>query len=227
MTKKELLSLLKNKECIDELIDLMDSTLSMNEKFNLTAITDKDKFLELMIYDSIVPSSHVDFDNKKILDVGTGAGFPGLPLAICTKGNFDLLDSTKKKIDYINDYVIKHNINNVKAYSDRAESFANTHRETYDYVIARAVASLPILIELCIPMVKVGGYFLAMKSNKSDEEINLSKNALKKLDCEVVNSYVDVLPCSKETRTLIVIKKNKPTNKKYPRSFDQIKSKTL
>lgn len=227
MTKEELLLFFNNKSVIDSLEKLMDSTLEMNEKFNLTAIKNKEDFRELMLCDSLIPLTHIPFDNKLVLDVGTGAGFPGLPLAISSKGNFTLLDSTKKKIDYINNYVKDNNISNVKAISDRAENFALQNREKFDIVIARAVSSLPMLLELCIPMVKVGGIFLAMKSSKAEEEISLSKNAFDKLNCEIETIYNDVLPIKKEARTLIVIKKKKETNKKYPRTFDQIKSKPL
>lgn len=227
MTKDELLLFFNNKSKINSLENLMNSVLSMNEKFNLTAIKNHEDFRELMIYDSLVPLSHIDFDDKSVLDVGTGAGFPGLPLAICSKGNFTLLDSTKKKIDFINNYAKENKIANVKGINARAEEYAISHREEYDYVISRAVAGLPILIELCFPMVKVGGFFLAMKSNKAQEEINLSQRAIKLLGGEIVATYNDFLPISKESRTLIVIKKNSVTNKKYPRRFDQIKSKPL
>jgi len=227
MTKSELESLLINKNNIDALEKLMSSTLETNEKFNLTAIKNPEDFRELMIYDSLLPLTHLSLDDRSVLDVGTGAGFPGLPLAICSKGNFTLLDSTKKKIDYINDYVLANHISNVKAVSARAEDYARKNIEKYDFVIARAVASLPILLELCIPMVKINGYFLAMKSNKTDEEVALSKNALKKLNATIEEIYLDELPNSKEARTLLLIKKLGRTDKKYPRSYNDIKNKTL
>lgn len=227
MTKEDLLLFFNNKEQVNSLETLMDNVLEANEKFNLTAIKEENNFRELMIYDSLVPLSHLDFDGIDVLDVGTGAGFPGLPLAICSKGNFTLLDSTKKKIDFINDYIKKYNIENVTAVSARAEEYAISHREAYDYVISRAVANLPILLELCMPMVKVNGYFIAMKSNKTQEEIDLSQRALKILGGEIVDKFEDVLPISKEKRILLIIKKIKPTNHKYPRRFDQIKTKPL
>lgn len=227
MNKESLESLLNNKEKIGLLEHLMESTLETNEKFNLTAIKEEEKFRELMIYDSLIPLKYFDFCNKQIIDVGTGAGFPGLPLAICSDGLFTLLDSTQKKIDYINDFVKTNDINNAKGVCARAEDFARNNREKFDCVIARAVSSLPMLLELCIPMLKVNGLMLAMKSSKTDEEISLSKNALKKLDAEIINVYVDELPESKENRSLIVIKKLKPTQKKYPRNYNDIKSKTL
>lgn len=229
MTKEELKLYIKefNISDVNKLETLALETLKANELFNLTAIKDINDFRELMIYDSLLPLKYFSFDNKSIIDIGTGAGFPGLPLAISTKGKFTLLDSTSKKINHINEVSHKLDLNNVKAISARAEEYARKHINEYDYAIARAVSSLPILIELAIPLLKVGGYLIAMKSNKSDEEIALSKRALKELNAEIINVYNDQLPISKENRTLIVIKKIKSSPKKYPRSYSEIKSKTL
>lgn len=229
MTKEELELYLKefNISDVNKLETLALETLKANELFNLTAIKDINDFRELMIYDSLLPLKYFSFDNKNIIDIGTGAGFPGLPLAISTKGKFTLLDSTSKKINHINELSKKLDLNNVKAISARAEEYARKHINEYDYAIARAVSSLPILIELAIPLLKVGGHLIAMKSNKSEEEIALSKRALKELNAEIINVYNDQLPISKENRTLIVIKKIKSSPKKYPRSYSEIKSKTL
>ena len=221
MTKEELIALTPSYNH-EKLESLMEITLSTNEKFNLTAIKEPCDFRELMIYDSLLPLKHFSFDDKNILDVGTGAGFPGLPLAISSRGKFTLLDSTKKKIDHINNVVKELEINNVISVNARVEELAHEHKEEFDYVIARAVASLPILIELCLPLCKVGGYFLAMKSTKADEEIKNSQNALKKLNGEISDVYIDTLP-SGEQRNLIVIKKIKVSNNKYPRRYEQIK----
>ena len=229
MTKEELELYLKefNISDVNKLETLASETLKANELFNLTAIKDINDFRELMIYDSLLPLKYFSFDNKNIIDIGTGAGFPGLPLAISTKGKFTLLDSTSKKINHINEVSKKLDLSNVKAISARAEEYARKHINEYDYAIARAVSSLPILIELAIPLLKVGGYLIAMKSNKSEEEIALSKRALKELNAEIIDVYNDQLPISKENRTLIVIKKIKSSPKKYPRSYSEIKSKTL
>ena len=229
MTKEELELYLKEFNIFDvnKLETLASETLKANELFNLTAIKDINDFRELMIYDSLLPLKYFSFDNKNIIDIGTGAGFPGLPLAISTKGKFTLLDSTSKKINHINEVSHKLDLSNVKAISARAEEYARNHINEYDYAIARAVSSLPILIELAIPLLKVGGYLIAMKSNKSEEEIALSKRALKELNAEIIDVYNDQLPISKENRTLIVIKKIKSSPKKYPRSYSEIKSKTL
>ncbi len=229
MTKEQLEIELKkyNLNCIDELESLMEDTLLTNEKFNLTAIKDKEKFRELMILDSLIPLSFINLDNKKVLDIGTGAGYPGLPLAIASKGEFTLLDSTKKKIDHINDYVSTHNIKNVTAISTRAEDYVKDHREEFDVVIARAVSSLNVLLELALPFVKVGGVFIAMKGKQGEEEISQSKRALALLGGEIASINKSILPESGEERINIVITKNKEANKKYPRIYKDIINKPL
>lgn len=212
---------------IEKLESLMEDTLFTNEKFNLTAIKDKEKFRELMLLDSAIPLTLVDFNDKKILDVGTGAGYPGLVLSLLSNGNFTLLDSTKKKIDHINEYVSNNNINNVIGVFGRAEEYISNHRNEFDIVIARAVSSLNILLELCIPYLKVGGYFIAMKGRQGKDEIEQSKRALSLLGCKIVSINETELPESKETRINIVIQKEKDTNKKYPRLYKDIVNKPL
>lgn len=212
---------------IDLLEKLQKDTLETNEKFNLTAIKDESKFRELMIYDSLLPLNLVDFSNKKVIDVGTGAGYPGLPLAIATTGEFTLLDSTKKKIDHINEFVNINNIKNVKAINFRAEDYARTHRNEYDIAIARAVSSLNILLELIVPLIKVGGYFIAMKGSKGFEEIEDAKKAIKELDVEIVEIQEEELPESKEKRINILFQKKKETKSKYPRIYKDIVNKPL
>lgn len=212
---------------LEELEELQKDTLATNEKFNLTAIKDEEKFRELMILDSLYPLSLVDFSNKKIIDVGTGAGYPGLPLAICSTGKFTLLDSTKKKIDHINEYVKENHINNVIGVCDRAEEFAKKNIEKYDIAIARAVSSLNILVEIILPLLKIGGFFIAMKGLKGKEEIEDAKKALKELGGEVVEIDEFELPESKEVRINILIKKIKASPKKYPRVYKQIIDKPL
>ncbi len=230
MNKEQLVSELNKLNLsfdIEKLESLMEDTLLTNEKFNLTAIKDKEKFRELMILDSVLPLTLLDFDNKKVLDVGTGAGYPGLVLALLSKGNFTLLDSTKKKIDHINEYVSTNNINNVIGVVGRAEEYVTKHREEFDIVIARAVSSLNILLELCIPYLKVGGYFVAMKGKQGKEELEQSKRALSLLGAKVISINEVELPESKEARINIVIQKEKETNRKYPRLYKDIVNKPL
>ena len=196
-------------EMFSSLEELMQDTLTTNEKFNLTAIKNEEDFRELMIYDSLLPLKYIDFSNKKILDVGTGAGYPGLPLAIASSGEFALLDSTAKKINHINEYVNAHDITNVQGISARAEDYVKDHREGFDIVVARAVSPLNILLELCIPALKIGGYMLAMKGSNAEEEILEAKKAFQALNCKIEAKYFDNLPISGEKRALIIIKKEK------------------
>ena len=207
---------------------IMENTIKTNEQFNLTSITNESEFREKMIFDSILGIKFIEGENKKIIDVGTGAGFPGLPLAVIdNKNEYYLLDSTKKKIDYIQKFIDENKLLNVKTINDRVENFTLSHRENFDYGVARAVAHLSILIETIIPLLKVGGYFVAYKGKNVDQEILESTNAFKKLNCSIVCKNYETLPSSKEERYILVIKKDKETNKKYPRNYSLIVSKPL
>lgn len=233
MNKEQLFEQLKeydiscDEKQLNLLMTLMESTLSENEKFNLTAITDREQFVEKMILDSAFALYELDLDNKSIIDVGTGAGFPGMVIRILSpKSQVTLLDSTKKKMDYLKEFALANNLN-IQGISDRAEDYARNNRNKYDYATARAVASLNILLEIITPMLKVGGTFIALKGDKYEEEINASTNAMKKLGCSVEHVYEITLPESLERRAIIYIKKNKETNKKYPRQYADIKKLPL
>ena len=218
-------------KCSDEqlagLLDLMKTTLETNEKFNLTAITDESEFLEKMIYDSALGLQKFDFNGKKVIDVGTGAGFPGMVLYILNPGmHLTLLDSTAKKINHLNEYCSLKNYK-VEGVAARIEDYAKKNIETYDFAFARAVASLNILVELISPLLKVGGVFIALKGKGADEEIKEASNALRKLNLEIIDTVNETLPESNEQRTLIYIRKNKPTPRKYPREYSLIKKLPL
>lgn len=226
MTKQELVveldKLNLDSSKVDKLEEYMLATLKANESFNLTAIKDENKFRELMILDSAYPLKYFDFTNKKVIDIGTGAGYPGMVLATLSKGEFTLLDSTKKKIDFISNYATEHGYFNVKTVIDRAELYSRKHREEYDFAVARAVSELPVLVELVLPLIKIGGYFIALKGSKGQDELKSSKKMLEKLGGEVylVDEYK--LPESREQRVNIIIKKIKETPKKYPREYSEI-----
>lgn len=226
MTKQELVVELEklnlDSSKVDKLEEYMLATLKANESFNLTAIKDEYKFRELMILDSAYPLKYFDFSNKKVIDIGTGAGYPGMVLAALSKGEFTLLDSTKKKIDFISNYATEHGYFNVNTVVERAENYAKEHREEYDFAVARAVSDLKVLLELVLPLLKVGGYFIALKGLKGMDEIKSSKKMLEKLGGEVylVDEYE--LPESREQRVNIIIKKIKETPKKYPREYSEI-----
>ena len=217
----------KNEEQLSNLEHLVDTTLKTNESFNLTAIKDKDAFYEKMVLDSALGLVDIPLKDKKVIDVGTGAGFPGMVLYIL-EPNMDLtlLDSTTKKINYLREYSKERNYK-LSFSSERIEDYAKNHRESFDYAYARAVSSLNILVELIAPILKVGGYFIAMKGPGVEEEIKEAKNALKTLSLEIVEDKKYILPESKEERHILVIKKNKETSLKYPRIYSQIKKRPL
>ena len=204
----------------------MKHVLETNEKFNLTAIKNEDEFMEKMVFDSAILLNDVDIRESSILDMGTGAGFPSVVLAILSNNNVTALDSTKKKIDFIDEFCKANNIK-INCVNARAEEFSSNHREEFDFVTARAMAPLNILVELGVPALKVGGKLLAYKGPNFEEEIEHCRGTMCKLGCHVEKVYDDVLPDSKEERAIIYIVKDKPTDKKYPREYKIIKKKSL
>ena len=228
MTLKEFQTLLaiKGVNCGDEEASILESymfyILSKNRSINLTAITNKDEFMSKMLFDSALPLLLTNFNDKKVLDIGTGAGFPGIVLNLLSTADVSLLDSTAKKLKVINGFRENffHTIN------ARAEEYAKSHKEEYDIVIARAVADLSVLLEIAMPLVKVGGYFVAMKGPEANDEIKKAANAFKKLGCSVAKIDENTLPTG-DTRINILIKKDKVTPKRYPRLYTEIKKNPL
>ena len=216
-----------SKNQVDSLFNLMRTTLEANEKFNLTAITDEESFLEKMIFDSALVMVDNNFNGKKVLDFGTGAGFPGLVMYILNpEMDLTLLDSNSKKINYLSEYCQANNMN-INCTSDRGENYSKNKVEEFDYVVARAVAPLNILLEVISQSVRVSGYLIAMKGLNYEQEINESKNALKRLGFEIEHIFEDNLPSNRDKRAIIYIKKIKTTPKKYPRDYSEIKRKPL
>ena len=212
---------------LNQLWDFMHHVLKTNESFNLTAITEEESFVEKMIFDSALLLNNQSFEDVDILDIGAGAGFPSVVISILSpKAHIYALDSTKKKVDFIGDYAKKNNLN-LTTINARAEDFAKNNNEKFLVVTARAVASLRILIELAMPLLKVGGVLIAMKGPGFEDEIVEAKGAMKKLKCTVDYIYEDQLPESKEVRALVYVKKIGETPKKYPRLFGEIKNKPL
>ncbi len=212
---------------IENLEHLMKNTIKTNEFFNLTAIKDEETFREKMIFDSALGLLNIDLKNKKVIDVGTGAGFPGLVLYILKPSmDMTLLDSTQKKINYLSEYAKERNYH-VNTVSARVEEYALNNRETYDVAYARAVSSLNVLLEMIVPLLKVGGTFVALKGREASEEIKASQSALNKLNCVITDVKEYTLPESHEVRNIIFIRKEKETNHKYPRRYSSIKKQPL
>ena len=170
----------------------------------------------------------VDLSGKTVVDVGTGAGFPGMPLRIL-KDDFDLtlLDSLGKRIAWLEEVCGTLGLKRVECVHARAEEFAAGHRESYDLAVSRAVAQLNVLCELALPLVKVGGQFLAMKSVGTEEEIAAAKSAIKTLGGKIVKVEDYTIPTSGVTHRVVVIEKVSPTPPRYPRAFAKIKKQPL
>ena len=202
--------------------------LEKNEVMNLTAITEPTAVAQLHLLDSAALTQYADLGGKKVVDVGTGAGFPGVPLRIL-RDDFDLtlLDSLGKRVTWLQEICTALALPRVECVHARAEEFAAGHREQYDLAVSRAVASLNVLCELCLPLVKVGGRFLAMKSVGSEEEISAAKSAIKTLGGRIIAVEDYTIPTSEVTHRVVIIEKVSPTPAKYPRAFAKIKKQPL
>ena len=215
-------------EGIPALIRYGELLVEKNKVMNLTAITEPHDVATLHFLDSVAMLTLADLKGKKMADIGTGAGFPGMPLRIVEPSlRLTLLDSLNKRIDFLKEVCADLGLNDVACIHGRAEEFAANHREDYDIVTSRAVANLQMLSELCLPRVKVGGYFLSMKAVDSEEEVNAAKNAIKTLGGQIEKVVDYAIPGTDVQHRLIFIKKIKETPKKYPRAFAKIKKNPL
>lgn len=198
-----------------------ETLVEWNEKMNLTAITNREEVYLKHFYDSISAAFHFDFKQvQSVCDVGAGAGFPSLPLKICFPHlKISIVDSLQKRITFLNHLADKLKLEDTYFYHDRAETFGRNkeHRESYDLVTARAVARLSVLSELCLPLAKKNGYFLALKGASSPEELKEGEKAIKILGGEVEQEYSFTLPIEESERYIIRIKKVSTTPKTYPR----------
>ena len=208
----------------------MDFLLEYNSHTNLTAITDPNDIMIKHFLDSIILNNFCDISKKgKVIDVGTGAGFPGVPLKIFREDiELTLVDSLNKRIKFLNKLMTKINLE-VDIIHARAEELSHNlkYRESYDLAVSRAVAPLNILCEYCLPYVKIGGCFVALKGANVDEEIQNSKKAIKFLGGKIVKTETFELPQNKGLRNILIIKKEAKTLKKYPRSNSKISKSPL
>lgn len=226
---KELDYLKLSDEQLDKLNKYMEITLKENEHVNLTRNDTIDSFITKNILDSLLIVKNFDLNKKTVLDIGSGAGLPGIPLAIYyPKTKFVLLEPTFKRASFLAMVSDLLELNNVKVVAKRAEDYIKENNyETFDFVVSRAVSKLNILIELSIPYLKVGGELIAYKGLNYLEEIEESKNALKVLNSEINIVKEDILDFLNETRYSVSVKKNKITNHKYPRLYKDIKKRPL
>lgn len=192
-----------------------------NKVMNLTAITELEDVVTKHFVDSLSLVKAVpDLSDEKILDMGTGAGFPGIPLKIVfPELKITLLDSLNKRINFLNEVIGQLQLGEIQAVHGRAEDYGRDklYREQYDYCVSRAVANLSTLSEYCMPYVKIGGAFIPYKSGKIEEELNQAKGAVKLLGGKIEEVVTFVLPKTDVERSFVIVRKTEGTSKKYPR----------
>lgn len=206
-----------SEEQQNEFYQYMQLLLEWNEKMNLTAITEPKEVLVKHFVDSMSIAPYIE-PADKILDIGTGAGFPGVPLKIVLPQNsFTLLDSLNKRIQFLQEVIEKLQLEQIEAIHGRAEEFCKEKREEYDIVVSRAVAKLNVLLEYMLPFVKIGGRCICMKALDIEEELDEAKKAIEVLGGVVEKVEEVTLESTDITRKIVMIKKKKETPKKYPR----------
>ena len=215
--RKGLAELELGDDAAPSLLRFGELLLEKNKVMNLTAITDPEDVASLHFLDSAALLTLADLKDKTVVDVGTGAGFPGMTL----------LDSLGKRITFLQEVCDELGLQNVQCVHARAEEFAAEHRQSFDFAVSRAVANLSVLCELCLPLVKAGGYFLSMKSVESDEELEAAQKAIKTLGGRVERTADYQIPGTEVVHRVIFIKKIAETPKKYPRPFAKIKKNPL
>ncbi len=217
-------------EAIDRLCQYSDLLLEQNKVMNLTAITEPSQVARLHFLDSASLLAHVDLQGKSLIDVGTGAGFPGLVLKILEPSlSLTLADSLGKRVTWLERVCAQLGLEGVTCIHARAEELAldPAYRDSFDVATSRAVAAFPALCELCLPFVKTGGQFIAMKSVDSDAEVQAGERAVKTLGGKLSTSIDYPVPGAGVTHRLVVVDKRSPTPKGYPRSWGKIKKALL
>lgn len=201
-----------------------------NRVMNLTAITGEADVSRLHFLDSLALTKYADFSGKKAVDVGSGAGFPGLPLKLAVPDmSLTMLDALRKRVDFLNEVITAADLSGAEAVHARAEEAGTKpeFRDSFDYALSRAVARLNVLCELCLPLVKPGGKCIAMKSVDTEDEINEAKNAIELLGGRIEGVYDYTVPASDVVHRAVVIGKLEATPKRYPRRFAKISKEPL
>lgn len=221
-----------NPTQLEKLYMYKELLIEWNEKINLTAITDDEEIIDKHIIDSLHIVKYIE-ENQKVIDVGTGAGLPGIIIAIYFESKIDmtLFDALNKRIIFLQEVIDKLELKNVYAIHGRAEETSKQRefRECYDVVVSRAVARLNILMEITIPFVKIGGICLYMKAEKTDEEIKEANKAICELSVNHLNteSYMLDIAGDIHTHTILSYQKLKTTKERYPRQYAKIKKNPL
>jgi len=210
-----------NQKQLDQFDLYFQLLVEWNEKMNLTAITEKEEVYLKHFFDSISASFFFDFSKEySVVDVGAGAGFPSIPIKICfPQLKVTIVDSLNKRINFLHHLAEQLKLEQVSFFHSRAEDFGQNkeHREQYDVAIARAVARLNVLSELCLPLVKKNGYFVGMKGMKGEDELTEAQKAIQILGAKIEKVHTFQLPEEESERNIIVLHKLKETPKKYPR----------
>ena len=222
----------KGLELSEKQLNQFDKYLKLiqewNEKMNLTSITDDESVYEKHFYDCLLTADQIDFNNKSLLDIGAGAGFPSIPLKIAYPSlKLTVLDSLQKRMIVIEEVVKQLQLSDVNIVVSRAEDYALTHRESFDIVTSRAVARLNILAELSLPLVKINGTFMPYKGQSAMEEYEECKNGITTLGGKLVKVQEEVLPSENAKRYNLFIEKVKLTPNKYPRQYNKIKKSPI
>lgn len=214
--------------CFAQLEDFSERMVETNKVMNLTGITEPDEIAKKHFLDCIALLTAENLSGKRVIDVGCGAGFPGMPLKlVCTDCDITLLDSLGKRIKFLQSCIDDMGLTGVEAVHARAEEYARSHREQYDAAVSRAVAQLNVLTELSLPFVRVGGVFIAMKSRDTDGEIDRAQRAVTLLGGKIERVIDYTIPLTDITHRMVVIRKVKPTPAKYPRPFRKISAAPL
>lgn len=212
----------------DDLERYAAALLEKNKVMNLTAITEPRDVATLHLLDCAALAAQLDLPGKSVIDVGTGAGFPGMVLAILAPdARFTLLDSLGKRVDFLQEVCDDLGLRNVTCVHARAEEFAAAHREHFDIASSRAVAQLNVLCELTLPLVRVGGMFAAMKSTSTDEEIRQAHSAIVQLGGQLTGCTDYTIPGTEVVHRVVSIEKAQHTPKQFPRAFARIKKAPL
>lgn len=214
------------EQAVDNLLYFSDMLLEKNKVMNLTAITDPMEivtrhFLDCAALAPLIPKK------TTVLDIGSGAGFPGIPLSILTGASFVLLDSLQKRVDFLQNVTCMLMLKNTCAVHARAEEYAHLHRERFDVVTSRAVADLRLLAEMAIPSLRIDGTFYAMKAEQCGEEVENARNAISLLGGEAPEIVRYQIPFTDLTRSIVCIKKTTETSSKYPRRFSKMQARPL
>lgn len=221
--KKNNIALSEEQE--EKFLKYYDFLVSENQKYNLTAITSREDVFYKHFLDSVLPESEIT-KNARIIDIGSGAGFPAVPLKIVRPDlNFTLVDSLNKRVNFLNQLFSLLELSNIRAIHARAEDFIKGNRESYDFAVARAVAPLNALLEYMVPYLKIGGRCLIYKSQKMEEEIKEAKKAMEILSVRIVKVLEYEL--GDATRKILIVEKLEKTNAKYPRGKNLPKLKPL